>query len=399
MTEENKKTHYTLEDVPEEVRPFIGDPAFIPTPEEVGALERLKPLKLEGLQSQANVEIDIIRINAGNRLAIVWGVDTRGITIGARLYLFGWRHDLGSATINPDSPKVEIKGPWILGYQATVSAGVETARCELFVSAKLVCGWPVYRTLDNRLALQYAIPWPAFQPGWVEAVTVTKEMADNIKNAPARQYRQPRPGFVQRDPVTTAAVQTLMWLVGAGGYVEQVRRYANEAAALDAGVDPKKLLFALGVAGQAGIGVGVEGAAGIYITGGGEVGWFGSGAIDIGPFLSIAAGIAVYVFWTGTEGFGGVSMGISVGVGKSLGPECPVGVGVNCAIYWSLGEPQSAVPSGFCVQLTIGFSPIPIQGYASFGYTYIHKLLQVWGSSLAAGLQGNELPPAVGQTS
>ncbi|HYG80071.1 MAG TPA: hypothetical protein VD861_06770, partial [Pyrinomonadaceae bacterium] len=199
------------------------------------------------------------------------------------------------------------------------------------------------------------------------------------------------------DPVTTAAVQTLMWLVGAGGYVEQVGHCVNEMAALDASLDPKKLLFALGLAGQAGVGVGVEGAAGIYITGGGEVGWFGSVGIDIGPFISLSGGIAAYVFWTGTEGFGGVSMGISVGVGKSLGPECPIGIGVNCAVYWSLGEPQSAAPSGFCVQLTIGASPIPVQGYASFGYTYIHKLLQVWGSGADAGVKTGELPSAVGQ--
>lgn len=396
MTENNSNLRFTLEDAPEEVRPFIGDPAFIPTREEIeAAAENIKPLVFEGVQSPAEAEIDIIRISDGNRLAIMWDITERGITVGGRLYIFGTRYDLGSATISPKSPTIEIQGPEIVGYQATLSGGVDTTRCVLFVRAKLKCGFPIFRTFDNELALPYARPWPTFRPGWIDAVTVTKEMADNIRSAPARQFMQPRPGFIQNDPVTSAAVQTLMWLVNAGDYPGQVRARAQELAALDASIDWTQMLFALGISGQAGVGVGVEGAAGIYITGGGEVGWFGSGAIDIGAFASISAGVAGYVFWTGTQGFGGVSMGITVGAGKSLGPECPVGVGVNVSVYWSLGQSQSAAPSGFCMQLSIGASPIPIQGYASFGYTYVHKLLQVWGSD--AGVSVNALPQAAGQ--
>jgi hypothetical protein len=398
MTENNNNLRLTLDDVPEDVRPFIGDPAFIPTREEIeAAVKNIKPLVFEGLQRPAEIEMNIIGIDSNNRLAIVCDITGRGITIGARLYLFGWRHDLGSATINPNSPTAEIKGPDILGYQATLSAGVDTTRCVLFVRAKLVCGWPIDDTFDNELTLQYAKPWPTFTPGLIEAVGVTKEMADNIRNAPAKPFTQPQPGFIQNDPVTTAAVQTLMWLVNASGYPEQVRIRAEELAALDANFDPKLLLLALGIAGQAGIAIGVAGALGIYITGGGEVGWFGSVAFDVGPFMSISGGIAGYVFWTGTAGFGGVSMGISIGVGKSLGPKFPIGVGVNVGIYWSFGQPQSALPAGFCVQLTIGASPIPFQGYASFGYTYVQKLAQLWGSSTGTDLDTDEPLPALAQ--
>ncbi len=387
MTELNLKSHYTLDDVPPELRAYIGDPASIPTRENVEAAEaKMKPIVFEGLQRPSESEIDIIRIDQHNRLALLWSLDGRGITIGARLYVFGKRNDLGSATINPASPTVEIVGPELLGYQARLAAGVDTGRCVLFVRAQLKCGWPINKTFSNELSLPYAKPWPAFKPGWIQAVTVTKEMADNIRGTPARKFNQPRPGFIQNDPVTSTAVQTLMWLVNSLGYIDQVRIRAEEIAKTDSNLDPKLLLFALGIAGQAGVGIGVEGALGLYITGGGEVGWFGAAGIDVGAFASISAGIAGYVFWTGTAGFGGVSMGITIGVGKSLGPECPAGVGVNVSVYWSLGQPVSALPSGFCVQLSLGVSPIPVQGYASFGYTYVQKLAQVWGGQTAAAL-------------
>jgi hypothetical protein len=363
--------------IPSHILALGVDPASVPTAAEIAAVPRHQGRTIETIASSGQVKI--IDLGAGTSLDVFWRLDGAGITVGLRMYILHRGYDLGSQTIDPNHPTVTIRGPDIAGYQAIVSAGVDTARCVLFIRATFRAGWPIDDTFTGEVAVPYARPFPPLTTGSVVADGITPEMAAAIRAAPSTPFRQPTPGFIQRDPVTTAAVSTLLWLVNAAGYVTSVRLTAEALAAADEGFSPSDLLFAIGIAGQGGVGLGVEAAAGFYITGGGEVGWFGSGGIDIGAFASISIGVPVYVYWTGTRGFGGTSMGINIGVGKSLGPKCPVGVGVTVSVYWSLGQPQSSLPAGFCVNFSIGASPIPVQAYASFGYTYVGKLAQVWG--------------------
>lgn len=363
--------------VPSHILALGVDPEAIPTAAEIAAIPQHQRRSIESVTSSGRMTL--IDLGWGTSLDVLWRLDGAGITVVLRMYILGTGHDLGSQTIDPNNPTITIRGPDIAGYQAIMSAGVDTSRCVLFIRATLRAGWPFDRTVSGELAVPYARPFPPLVPGSVVADEITPEMAEAIRAAPARSFRQPTPGFIQRDPVTTAAVSTLLWLVDAAGYITSVRLTAEELAEANEGFSPSDLLFAIGISGQGGVGIGVEGAAGFYITGGGEVGWFGSGGVDVGAFASISLGVPVYVYWTGTRGFGGTSMGINIGVGKSLGPKCPVGVGVTVSVYWSLGQPQSALPAGFCVNFSIGASPIPVQAYASFGYTYIGKLAQVWG--------------------
>ena len=372
---------FSIEDVPAEILDTGFDIENLPTRTDIQAIERMQSTVVTNVMT--NGEIAIIDLGRVGGLFVYWALSGRGITVGMRLKIFGTAHDLGSATINQSSPTITIEGPDVLGYQARLSAGVDTSTCELFAEAALKCPWPINDTLRGRLSIRYGRPWPRLEPGSIVADGITREIAANIKNAPETRYATPNPGYIQNDPVTSAVVQTLLWLMNAAGYIGAVRISAEELHAKEALPDPNNLLLAIGIAGQAGVGVGVAGALGVYITGGGEVGWFGSGGVDLGAFASISVGVAVYVFWTGTKGFSGASFGINISAGKGLGPKFPIGPSVTVSMYWTLSPRNHSLPAGFCLNFGIGLSPIPVSGYITFGYTYIGKLGQVW--NLPAG--------------
>lgn len=351
------------------------DPAKVPRPE---ALERVRPLQSTRLAPVTSAGTqNLIYIDDYNRLDIAWGISTRGITLTPVLYVFGGVYALPSASIDMRSPSLQVQGPDILGWQATITAGVDVTQCRLFVSGSLRCGFPLWTTLQGDLAVPYARPWPNLTPGVGDAAEVTPEMLQALRKEPPRDFRPPPAGFIQNDPVTSEAVRTLLWLTNGAQYIDAVRLAALRIADTDADFDPGQLLLAISVGGQGGVGLGLEGALGVYITGAGEVGFFGSVGIDVGVFVGLAVEGDLYLFWTGTRGLGGVSMGLAVGAGTTL-PDLPFGPGVSLAIYWSFGQPQSAAPSGMSVGLNLGLSLIPIEGYAFFSFTFGLKLLQLW---------------------
>lgn len=372
---------FSLEEIPAEWLAAGVDVDQLPDRQALQAIPRQQSRVVAEIMS--NGELPIIDLGPVGGLFVYWVLDGRGITVGMRLKVLTENVNLGSATINPQSPTIRIVGPDIGGYVATLAAGVDTTRCELFVEATLKCGFPIYDTIGGRVGIVYARPWPLLQPGTIEADGITPEMAAEIRNAPERRYPAPRPGFVQNDPTTSTIARTLLWLVNAQGYITAVRVSAEALQAQDALVDPNDLLLAIGLGGQLGVTFGVSGAAGVYITGGGEVGWFGTGSIDIGMIAGVSVGLSFYVFWTGTKGFGGASVGVNLSAGRGLGPKCPIGPYVTIAFYWSIAPRNHSLPAGFCFSIGLGTSPVPLSGYASFGYTYVQKLTQVWNRPAA----------------
>ena len=371
-----QNNRFSIDEVPAELLERGLDIDKLPTRSEIGAIGRMQSTVVP--QIMTNGEIPIIDLGWIGGLSVYWALGVRGITVGMRLRIFGETHDLGSATINQDNPAITIEGPEILGYQARLTAGVDISKCELFVDARLRCGFPIYDTLGGKLSIAYGRPWPQLEPGRIVADGITPELAANIRNTPERQYPAPNPGFIQNDPVTSTVVRTMMWLVNAAGYIDAVRISAETLQAEDQTFDPNKLLLAFSISGQAGVGAGIAGATGFYITGGGEVGWFGSGGVDLGLFAGISFSIPVYVFWTGTKGFGGSSFAINISVGRSLGPKFPLGPSVTVSFYWEMSPRNHSLPAGFCFALGFGFSPTPVSAYITFGHTYIVKLGQVW---------------------
>lgn len=372
---------FTLEEIPAEWLAAGIDVDRLPTRSELEAIPLQQSRTIPDIAT--NGETAIIDLGSLGGLFVYWFVDGRGITVGMRLKILGSTSDLGSATINPQSPTISITAPEVWGYQATLSAGVDTRRCELFVSVSLKCGWPLNKTLEGKVAIPYGRPWPMLQPGDLVADGITPEMAAALRDTPGQDFPPPRPGFVQNDPATSTIVRTLLWLVNGDGYVSAVVRSAEALQAQDANVDPNNLLLAIGLSGQGGVGAGVSVAAGVYITGGGEVGWFGGGSIDFGYILGASLGVSFYLFWTGTKGFGGASFGVSLSVGKSLGPKFPAGPSVTVTFYWTLAPRSHSLPAGVCFTVGFGVSPIPVSGYISFGYTYVQKLGQVWNADTA----------------
>lgn len=370
-------TDFLLENVPTELLEMGIDPNNLPTRAEIEAIPKEQSTSIPQIMS--NGEFPIIDLLDIVKLIVYWRIDGRGITVGMRLEIPTGQHDLGSATINIDNPRISITAPEIAGYQASLSAGVDTSKCELFIEAKLKAGFPFNDTFHGRLSITYGRPWPQPESGAIVPEGITAEIADNIRNAPGRTFEQPRPGFIQNDRLTSTVVQTMLWLVNGLGYIDSIRLTAETLQASNPSFDVNDLVFAVGVAGQGGVGLGVQKVLGLYITGGGEVGWFGSNSILIGAILSISVGVPVYIFWTGTKGFAGVSFGANITVGKSLGPKFPLGFGVTISIYWSATS-QTALPGGFCFAISFGIAPVPVQGYGSFGYRYIGQLAQVWGS-------------------
>lgn len=359
--------------------PGLGlEKKHFPSPLEISRIKRNQTFAPAGMSPLG--ESVIIDLGWLGGLFVYWEMGFRGLTIGLRLKLLGTTHDLGSATIDQKNPVVTIDGPDIGGYVATLSAGVNTAKCELFVDVRLKCPWPINDTLGGKLAIIYARPLPQVRRGKIQADGITPEMAEAIRNTPERIFKTPPPGFIQRDEVTSTILRTVLWLINGYDYIAEARLTAEAISAADPAFDPNKLLIAFGIAGNYGVGVGVDGAAGFYITGGGEVGWFGSIGMSIGLLVGISGGVAIYVFWTGTRGFSGASLSVTLAVGRSLGPKFPFGIGASVSLFWSVNPRGNFMPQGFCVGVSIGIgNPLPVAGYITFGQTYIGKLGQVWG--------------------
>jgi hypothetical protein len=369
------ETHFTQSEL-DELYPHAGfDAATFPSKAALAAVDTDQSVVFDRVMHRG--EVDIIHIPGVTRVWVYWELDSRGLTVGAKGH-FVQDFDLGSATISPANPTISFAGPWVLGHRIAVKAGVNTPTCELFIET--VLERTSFDPVRLRVAVPYAKPWPKLEPGMITAEGITAEHVANIKAAPQKQFREPPPGFISNDETMTAMLRTLLWLVN-GDYTAAVQQSAAQLAEQDEAFDPKNLLLAIGLSGQAGIGYGIEGAIGVYFTGNGEVGWFGSTGVIIGVLAGIGVAVPLYIYWTGVKGFTGTSVGINIGAGKGFGPKCPFGVSATASLYWSVNPPTGYAPSGLCIALGIGISPIPVTGYVSFGKTWAWKIGQLWNTS------------------